>query len=99
MEKRGFLARKRSEHDKRRVMVRITDTGKQVLKDAPPLMQEAFVERFSSLQEWEQTMILSSLQRLVSILDAKAIQAAPFLETRPIGNQAAKTDKAKPTPL
>ncbi len=99
MEKRGFLARKRSEHDKRRVMVRITDTGKQVLKDAPPLMQEAFVERFSNLQEWEQTMILSSLQRLVSILDAKAIQAAPFLETRPIGNQAAKTDKAKPTPL
>ena len=99
MEKRGFLARKRSEHDKRRVMVRITDTGKQVLKDAPPLMQEAFVERFSSLQEWEQTMILSSLQRLVSIMDAKAIQAAPFLETRPIGNRAAKTDKANPTPL
>ena len=99
MEKRGFLARKRSEHDKRRVMVRITDTGEQILKDAPPLMQEAFVERFSSLQEWEQTMILSSLQRLVSILDAKAIQAAPFLETRPIGNQTAKTDKANPTPL
>ena len=78
MENRGLLARQRCDHDKRRIMVRITESGKQVLKDAPPLMQEAFVERFSSLQEWEQSMILSSIQRLVSIMDAKAIQAAPF---------------------
>lgn len=92
MEKRGLLSRRRNEHDKRRVMVNITATGKQVLEDAPPLMQEAFVDQFSSLQEWEQTMILSSLQRLVSIMDAKAIQAAPFLSTSPINNQAAQTN-------
>ena len=96
MEKRGLLSRRRSEHDKRRVMVCITDSGKQVLEDAPPLMQEAFVDRFSSLQEWEQTMILSSLQRLVSIMDAKAIQVAPFLATSPISNKAAKTDTTVP---
>ncbi len=96
MEKRELLFRRRSEHDKRRVMVRITDSGKQVLKDAPPLMQEAFVDGFSSLQEWEQTMILSALQRLVSIMDAKTIQAAPFLATSPINNQAAKTATTVP---
>ena len=96
MEKRGLLVRQRSDHDKRRIMVRITESGKQVLKDAPPLMQEAFVERFSSLQEWEQSMILSSLQRLVSIMDAKAIQVAPFLVTSPIDSEAAKTDGANP---
>ena len=96
MEKRGLLARRRSETDKRRIMVRITRNGQQVLDDAPPLMQEAFVERFSDLQEWEQTMILSALQRLVSIMDAKAIQAAPFLETSPIDNPAAKSDGAAP---
>jgi hypothetical protein len=39
-------------------------------------------------------MILSSLQRLVSIMDSKAIQAAPFLATSLIDNQAAKTNKA-----
>ncbi|MBN1932977.1 MAG: MarR family transcriptional regulator [Desulfobacterales bacterium] len=97
MEKRGLLIRERSNQDKRRIMVRITESGKQVLRDAPPLMQEAFVERFSSLQEWEQTMILSALQRLVSIMDAKAIQAAPFLATSPIDNPAAKTDDAMPS--
>lgn len=99
MENRGLIVRKRSDRDKRRIMVRITESGKQILADAPPLMQEEFVESFSSLKEWEQTMILSSLQRLVSIMDAKAIQAAPFLATRPINNQAAKTDKATPSSL
>lgn len=99
MENRGLLARRRSERDKRRIMVRITRNGRQVLDDAPPLMQEAFVERFSDLQEWEQTMILSALQRLVSIMDAKAIQAAPFLETSPIDNPVANSDgPAPPTP-
>ncbi len=98
MEKRGLLSRRRSEQDKRRVMVRITDSGTQVLDDAPPLMQEEFVDGFSSLQEWEQTMILSSLQRLVSIMDAKAIQAAPFLATSPINSKATKTDIPIPPP-
>ena len=96
MEKRGLLSRRRSEHDKRRVMVRITDSGKKVLEDAPSLMQEEFVDGFSSLQEWEQNMILSSLQRLVSIMDAKAIQAAPFLATSSIDSHAAKTNKVTP---
>jgi len=79
MEKRGLIMRRRSEHDKRRVMVSITDDGKGVLKKAPPLMQETFVDRFYGLQEWEQNMILVSLQRLVSIMDAQTIRAAPFL--------------------
>jgi len=98
MEKRGLLSRRRNEHDKRRVMIHITNSGRQVLEDAPPLMQESFVDGFSSLQEWEQTMILSSLQHLVSIMDTKALQAAPFLATSPIANQAVKADTAKPTP-
>jgi DNA-binding MarR family transcriptional regulator len=99
MENRGLLARRRSDRDKRRIMVRITKNGQQILEDAPPLMQEAFVERFSSLQEWEQTMILSSLQRLVSIMDAKTIQAAPFLETSPIDKPTVNTDEITPPPL
>ena len=80
MEKRKLLTRQRSESDRRRIMVRITQEGKEILKNAPPIMQEAFVERFNNLKEWEQTMILSALQRLVVIMEAKAIEVAPFLE-------------------
>ncbi len=81
LEKRQLISRRRSDGDKRRIMVRITDGGNRILEEAPPLMQETFVERFSGLQEWEQSMILSALQRLVSLMDAKAIEAAPFLAT------------------
>ncbi|MGB5986633.1 MAG: MarR family transcriptional regulator [Desulfobacterales bacterium] len=95
MEKRELIARKRSEHDKRKMMIRITPSALQVLKAAPPLMQEAFEERFTSLPEWEQTMILSALQRLVSIMDAKAIQAAPFLATSAIDGQAENSSRTE----
>lgn len=98
MEKRGLIARQRSRQDKRCIMVRITGAGHKILEEAPPLMQEAFVERFSNLQDWEQTMILSALQRLVSILDAKSIQAAPFLATSHIDEQAEKLDDVRPSP-
>jgi len=100
MEKRGLLVRQRSDRDKRRIMVSITEIGKKILDDAPPLMQEAFVEQFSSLQEWEQTMILSALQRLVALMDAKTIQTAPFLATSSVENPVAKTnDDMPPSPL
>ena len=94
-EKRGLISRQRSDSDKRRIMVRITETGDKILEDAPPLMQEAFVERFTSLQEWEQTMILSALQRLVVLMDAKTIQTAAFLATGSI-DQADKRDVVTP---
>jgi DNA-binding MarR family transcriptional regulator len=98
MEKRGLLERQRSDRDKRRIMVRITEPGRQILDEAPPLMQEAFVEKFSSLQAWEQTMILSALQRLVSIMDATTIQAAPFLSTSPLDSQLSKPEGSNPPP-
>lgn len=95
LEKRELVARRRSDTDRRRVMVHVTPSGKSLLKTAPPLMQEAFVERFNSLQDWEQTMILCSLQRLVAIMDANAIHAAPILAAGPIDESAAKTEAEK----
>ena len=64
---------------------------------APPLMQESFVEQFNRLQDWEQSMILSSLQLLVSITDAKALKAAPILATGPIEESLPKVEPAAST--
>ena len=97
LEKRGLLVRQRNERDRRRIMVSITEAGQKILATGPPLMQEAFVDKFSSLQEWEQTMILSALQRLVTIMDAKAIDAAPFLSTGPVDSPPAKPEEEPPT--
>lgn len=84
LEKKDLVIRRRSDVDRRRVLVQLTASGRDLLETAPPPMQEAFVERFSNLPEWEQTMILSALLRLVSIMDAKTIDAAPILATGPI---------------
>ncbi len=95
LERRGLVVRRRSESDRRRVLVQTTAAGQQLLDAAPPLMQEMFVERFNNLQEWEQTMILSSLQRLVTIMDAKSIEAAAILSTTTIDESATNSELEK----
>jgi DNA-binding MarR family transcriptional regulator len=81
LEKRGYIVRKRSDRDRRRTLVENTESGNHILETAPPLMQESFVEQFGELKAWEQHMILSSLHRLVAMMDAKQIVAAPLLTT------------------
>jgi DNA-binding MarR family transcriptional regulator len=81
LENRGLIIRRRGERDKRRVMVQATEACKTLLDKAPPPIQESFIRQFGNLQDWEQTMILSALQRLVSMMDAKTLNAAPFLAT------------------
>ncbi len=88
LEKRGYVVRRRSDRDRRRTLVETTPAGDHLLATAPPLMQESFIEQFSELQTWEQHMILSSLHRLVAMMDAKQIIAAPMLTTSTIGPPA-----------
>jgi len=80
LEERTFVERVRSCIDKRVVNVRLSEKGAQALKDAPSLLHEKFIENFESLAEWEQTQILSSLQRVASMMDAEEIDAAPMLD-------------------
>ena len=77
LEKRGLVYRERSAQDKRKVHAYLTDRG---LKVAPTPLQEHFVRQFSDLQNWEQTMIISSLQRVAHMMDAQHIDASPVLD-------------------
>jgi len=82
LEKRVLIQRVRSESDRRKVFITLTETGKEQLASAPTLMQEHFIERFDELKDWEQHQILASLQRLAEMMDAQDIDAAPVLDTR-----------------
>jgi DNA-binding MarR family transcriptional regulator len=84
LEKRGLIFRRRSNQDRRRVPVKVTAAGEHLLALTPPLMQESFTEQFLGLQSWEQHVILGSLQRLVVMMDARHISAAPILTSGPI---------------
>jgi DNA-binding MarR family transcriptional regulator len=69
LERAGFARRVRSEVDKRKVHVELTETGKAILEDAPPPLQPQFIDQFSELKEYDQTALLSSLQRIADLMD------------------------------
>jgi len=79
LEGRGLATRSRSFEDKRRVMVRMTERGNGMLADSPSILQEHFLRQFGKLAQWEQTLILSSLQRIVSMMNAEEIEVVPHL--------------------
>lgn len=81
LEQRGLLVRLRSDSDRRRVMVELTQAGRDCLASSPPLLQDRFASRFRELDEWEQSMLLASLQRIAAMMDAGELDAAPVLSS------------------
>lgn len=79
LERQGLVQRRRDDVDKRRVIVDITEAGVRALRDAPDILQDRFQGRFGKLDDWEQSMIITVLERVASILDAEEIDAAPVL--------------------
>ncbi len=91
LEKRDLVKRRRDENDKRRVLVEVTSEGKRLLLAAPPPLQESFVREFTQLEVWEQSLILSSLQRVVSMMEATELEATPMLASGTIAAGAGQT--------
>jgi DNA-binding MarR family transcriptional regulator len=81
LERKGLIVKQRSDTDKRLIMIAPTEACRQILGNAPPPLQQTFIERFSELAEWEQMMILSALRRVVDLMSAEKIDAAPFLSS------------------
>lgn len=84
LERHGLVAKHRSTTDKRRVYVSPTEEAIEIFRHAPPLLQERFAARLDTLADWERTLLLSSLQRIASLMDADDIDAAPLLTSGPI---------------
>jgi DNA-binding MarR family transcriptional regulator len=84
LERNGLIRRERSDADRRRVHARLTRAGEQLIDRTPPLLQEKFTERLRSLEPWEQTQLLSSLQRIAAMMEAEEIDAAPLLDSGPV---------------
>ncbi len=79
LEKRGLVYRERSTVDKRKVHAHLTESGQQVLEDAPTPLQLSFTQRFQQLEDWEQSMITAALQRVADMMDAGELDASPVL--------------------
>lgn len=79
LESRGLITRQRSATDRRSVVVSITPGGQRLLDIAPSLLQDRFRHELERLEEWERLLILSTLQRVASLMGAEDIDAAPHL--------------------
>ncbi len=84
LERKGLVHRTRDDPDRRKVRVVPTPAANAVLATAPPVLQESFAAGFSALPETEKAQILSSLERLVSLMEAGNLAAEPLLSVDPV---------------
>jgi DNA-binding MarR family transcriptional regulator len=77
----GYLTRTRADADRRRILLRVTEAGRQALEAAPDLLQHRFMAGFEDLPPWEQAMMLATLQRLADLLGAPDMDAAPLIDS------------------
>ena len=80
LENKNLVSRVRNTQDKRKVGLYLTENGQALLLKAPQPLQENFIENFANLAQWEQSQLLSSMERLAGMMDANEIDAAPLLE-------------------
>ncbi|MGB2741530.1 MAG: MarR family transcriptional regulator [Cognaticolwellia sp.] len=96
LENKNLVSRVRDTQDKRKVGLYLTDDGKAILLNAPQALQEHFIEKFANLAQWEQSQLLSSMERLSEMMDANEIDAAPLLELNAMSaSSIIKTDAPK----
>ena len=87
LEARDLAKRIRSSADKRKVSLEITDKARKILEANPTFLQEEFIRNFERLEKWEQLLILSSLQRVASMMNAERLITGPVLSSEPFPNE------------
>ncbi len=86
LESKGYVLRERAQEDRRKTWVKATREGTRLAKSGPSLLQENFLERFNNLEDWEQTQLLTSLNRVCSMMESPhdVADSAPLLSSGPL---------------
>ena len=79
LEKAGLITRSRTNKDRRRVVLELTDSGSKRYQTLPVPLQERFIQRLMQLDEDERLALLDALRRVTRMMDAADIDAAPLL--------------------
>jgi len=83
LERRGYLTRNRRPEDKRQILVTLTEDGRKLVKRTPLPLHERFTQRLARLPESRQAEIDRVLQKVVAMMEAEEIDAAPLLASWP----------------
>lgn len=84
--RKGLVVREKSSTDRRQTNITLTELGRATVDNAPDPLQQQFVKKFESMEDWEQSMVVASLERVAAMLNATDIDASPVLEAGDIRN-------------
>ena len=89
LESKSLVQRQRDTSDRRKVYVSATDAGLSLVAQAPYPLQYSLQNALRRLSERQQKQTATSLERLVRLLGAEDIEAAPVLKIGPLTKPAA----------
>lgn len=95
LEKKGLINRLRDTVDRRVVNVVATGIGRSLAENAPSPLQDGLARSLTRLSEMEQATIALSLERIVELMEAGGLDAAPILETGRI-DESTEPEEAAP---
>jgi len=92
LEEKGLVKRERATKDRRVVTVTATEEGQKLAQSAPSPLQQKLTDSLMALPLNEQVDIARSLERVVNLMEAQHIDAAPILEAGQIIHTKSTTD-------
>lgn len=74
LEQQEFIHRARGTQDRRMVYIELTDKTRKILERNPSPLHTDFLSRFDRLEDWEKTLLLSSLQKIAKLMDVENLE-------------------------
>lgn len=93
LEKKGLVKRERSTEDRRKILIALTQQGKEMSESMPWPLQERFAASLSSLNDDDIDLIDVTLKKLLDMMEA------PDLAVWPYGGEDAVPANAEILPL
>lgn len=78
LEAKGLVTRTRSKEDRRAVDVALTESGEQLVTEAPQVVQLMLLEGLQALQDSEFTCVAEGMQLMVRLLQAEHFTPQPL---------------------
>lgn len=79
LEQRGLVLRERQVDDRRRVVVSLSESGRQAVDQAPPALHDSFLFQLRALPPDQHEAIRRILTQIVAMMAADELDAAPIL--------------------
>lgn len=96
LEEKEFVKRQRDHKDRRLIYISITEKGITTVEQAPSPLQDKLASALDNLSEFEHLSIVTSLEKVVDLMNAGNFAGEPVLKAGPV-NQMVEEDEPSTT--